>query len=288
MSTNQNPVPGKNAYFLDESNPAELARLMKQANMTSRAMNRLFPPGINPSTFQAVLDVACGPGNWVLDVAFHHPHLEALGIDISDQMINYARARASSQGLENAIFAHGDATGMLYSEAAAFDFVNARFLVGFMQPEQWSGLVLECQRILRPYGILCLTEGEWAITNSPAYQRYSRFISQSLHITGRSFSADGLDLAITPMLGKAMRDAGFHSVELQSHALEVSYGQEGYLDWLENCEILFELAKPFICCCLPITRGELDQLYTQVLIEMRQEAFCGIGYFLSIWGKKAS
>src|ERR1019366_6297303 len=204
MSTNQDPVPEKNAYFLDESNPAELARLMKQANMTSRAMNRLFPPGIDPSTFQAVLDVVCGPGNWVLDVAFHHPHLEALGIDISDQMITYARARASSQRLENAIFAHGDATGMLYSESAAFDFVNARFLVGFMQPEQWPGLILECQRILCPDGILCLTEGEWAITNSPAYQRYSRFISQSLHITGRGFSVDGLDLAITPRLGKFM------------------------------------------------------------------------------------
>ena len=285
MSNNQAPFPGKNTYFLDESNPAELARLIKQANMTSRAMNWLFPPGIDLSAFQAVLDVACGPGNWVLDVAFHHPHLEVLGIDISDQMITYARARASSQGLENAIFAYGDATRMLYSEAAAFDFVNARFLVGLMQPEQWPGLVVECQRILRPDGVLCLTEGERAFTNSPAYQRYSRFISQSLHITGRSFSVDGLDLAITAVLGKVMRDAGLHSVELQSHTLEVSYGQEGYLDWLEDCKILFELAKPLICRCLPITREELDSLYTQVLIEMRQETFCGVGYFLSAWGR---
>jgi len=276
----------KNTYFLDPGSPAELARLINQANMVAHTMQWLFPPGVEHSGFRAVLDIACGPGNWVLDVAFHHPDIEAVGIDLSDQMISYARARARSQRLSNAIFAHGDATGMLYDEAAAFDFVNARFLVGFMQPHQWPALLAECLRILRPGGILCLTEGEWALTNSPAYQQYSRLISQSLKNTGQSFSSDGHDLAITPMLGKLMREAGFRQPGLQAHTLDVSYEQEGYIGWLEDCRVLFKLSMPFIRACLPVTQEELDALYSRVLIEMQQETFCGIGFSLSVWGAK--
>ncbi len=288
MSNHQRMGPDPTTYFLDANSPAELARLINQANMAARTIGWLFPPGVDSVRFQSVLDVACGPGNWVLDVAFHHPPLEAVGVDINHQMIAYARARAQSQSLPNALFAHGDVMGTLYDEAESFDFVNARFLVGLMRPQDWPVLLAECHRLLRPGGILCLTEGEWALTNSPAYQKYARFISQSLFDAAQSFSADGFDLAITPVLGPLLRKAGFQNNDLQSHVLDISYGQEGHMNWLEDCRILFDLAKPFILRYLPMTQHDLDACSVQALTEMQQETFCGIGYALSIWGTKSA
>jgi len=49
---------------------------------------------------------------------------------------------------------------------------------------------------------------------------------------------------------------------LQAHTLDVSYEQEGYIGWLEDCRILFKLSMPFIRACLPVTQEELDALYT--------------------------
>jgi SAM-dependent methyltransferase len=81
MSTN--PPEGENSYVLDAESGAELARLIDQDILFTKAMGGLFPRDLDLSTIHRVLDVACGPGGWAQEVAFTYPEIQITGIDIS-------------------------------------------------------------------------------------------------------------------------------------------------------------------------------------------------------------
>src|SRR6266550_7307709 len=101
------------------------------------------------ASIHTILDIACGPGEWVCNVAFEHAEIDVTGIDLSRSSIQYARARAQVQRLDNVSFRTMDATKSLDFPDGSFDFVNARFLVGFMSPTDWPRLLQECMRIMR-------------------------------------------------------------------------------------------------------------------------------------------
>ena len=77
----------ENAYIIDAESASEMARLMHQDHLMTERMGGLFPAGIDPSQVHTVLDLACGPGSWVLDVAYEYPAIEIVGTDISNRMI---------------------------------------------------------------------------------------------------------------------------------------------------------------------------------------------------------
>jgi ubiquinone/menaquinone biosynthesis C-methylase UbiE len=89
-----------------------------------------------------------------------------------------------------------DITERVSFDEVVFDLVNARLLVGFMIPHQWPPLLAECMRILKPGGMVCLTEAEWGITNSNTFERYTSLASLALKHSGQSFSPNGLHLEL--------------------------------------------------------------------------------------------
>ncbi len=66
------------------------------------------------------------------DVAHTYPEIEVTGIDISHNMIAYARAHAEVRGLTNAHFQVMNALEQLDFPDASFDLVNARAALGFV------------------------------------------------------------------------------------------------------------------------------------------------------------
>ncbi len=112
-------------------------------------MGGLCPEIIDFSGIKNVLDIACGPGGWALDVALAHPEVEVIGIDISETMVRYARAFARVQGLDNARFSTMDVLQPLDFPDGAFDLVNARFLAAVLPAEAWPEVVGEYVRVLR-------------------------------------------------------------------------------------------------------------------------------------------
>src|SRR5579872_5078914 len=137
----------ENTYILDSESASEMARLVGQDRLITQGMGGLFPERNDISNLRDVLDIACGPGGWVCDVAFANPDIQVTGIDISNKMIEYARATAWSQKLENASFSVMDALKPLDFPDNSFDMVNARFLVAFMPKAAWPKLLEECVRI---------------------------------------------------------------------------------------------------------------------------------------------
>src|SRR2546421_6673892 len=73
MSMSDLPHPST-GYVIDAESPAETARLMKQDRLLTECMGGVFPEGVDLSPSTSILDLACGPGGWALDVAFAYPH----------------------------------------------------------------------------------------------------------------------------------------------------------------------------------------------------------------------
>lgn len=276
----------KSTYIVDGSDAAEIARLINQDHLLTRNMKGPFPERSDFSQIHDVVDLACGPGGWVLEMARTSPKISVLGIDLSKEMVNYARAFARSQGLENAQFRVMNILQPFELPDESFDVVNARFIYPVMPVDGWPAFMQECKRILRPGGILRLTEPEWPMSSAPNCEKLVALFLQALHRAGRSFSPDGRHLSITPMLGHFLRQAGFSAINSYAHVLNYSVGTEEHETYFQNLMVAFRLLLPFMEEWKVITAEEFEMTYQRALAEMMADNFCGLCFYITSWGEK--
>src|SRR5437763_4469984 len=144
------PSKGDNVYFNNPESGVEMARLIDQDRYITEGMGGLLAERSNDfSGIHRILDMACGPGGWALEIAYTHPEIEVVGFDISQAMIDYARARARVQGLDNASFRVMDMQKPLDFPDGSFDLVNGRFVL-FIPTSFIPVFLKECMRITRP------------------------------------------------------------------------------------------------------------------------------------------
>jgi SAM-dependent methyltransferase len=277
----------ENTYILDSESATEMARLISQDRLITQGMGSLFPEQLDISNFHTILDIACGPGGWVCDVAFANPDTQVTGIDISNKMIEYARASAWSQKLENTSFGVMDVLKPLDFPDNSFDLVNARFLVAFMPKTAWPKLLEECVRVTRPGGIIRLTElDEPATTNSAAFARWMALTFRAIQLAGLCMSPDGHNFGVTPLLRRFLLDAGCQDFGQRSHCIDFSFGTPTFDSMYRNCEIAFRQVQPFMVKMKVATPEEIEQSYKDMLTEMRSGDFCALWYYLTAWGQK--
>src|SRR2546423_1813649 len=174
------PPASENEYFIDAENAAEMARLMHQDRLTTRGMGGVFPERSDFSTLHDILDIACGPGGWVLDVAFEHPTINVMGIDISGIMIEYARAQAWTQGLNTASFRVMDALKPL-------DFADGAFALDLSAGTGAHGSMYQNSmaffRLIEPF-LLSMQE----TTKGEFEELYNRMLAEVLSDSFRAVS----------------------------------------------------------------------------------------------------
>src|SRR5437879_6226034 len=136
---NDNP----STYFVqDRKNTKELTRLKIQDHMLTTGMGGVLPEQPDPTIFHHVLDVGCGTGGWITEVAKTYPGVDCIGIDISKRMIEYAKTQANEQQIhEQLAFLVMDALKPLHFENKSFDLVNMRLGVSFMRTWDWPNLL---------------------------------------------------------------------------------------------------------------------------------------------------
>ncbi len=232
-----------------------------------------------------ILDIACGPGGWVIEVAGEHPEYEVTGIDIGQPMINYARSLANVRGFANAHFRVMDILNPLDFPDATFDLVNARTLFGFMSPDTWPQLLGECLRITRPGGIIRLTELEAPITTSVALNWLWDVTAKALFSKERSFSRDGRHIGIIAALKRLLREAGYRDISHKVYAFDLADLQQREA-FRQNFLIVCELVKPFLVGSGVTTEQEYAMHYQQMLAEMLADDFDGMWFYLSAIGTK--
>ena len=286
MTTPANPSPDESTYIIDAENAAEMARLTKQDRLLTKAKGGLFPEQYDLSRVQRILDIACGPGGWVLDVARMYPDTQVEGIDISNLMIEYARYQTRVQGLNNVRFNVMNVLEPLNFPADSFDLVNARLIATFLPTAAWPRLLQECLRITEAGGSICLSECEMPITNSPAFEKMNSLVFSAIEVSQQSFSPGRRNIGTTSVLGRLLRNAGYQHVQQKAYAVDFSAGTEAHISTSQDWMVVFKLMQPFLIKMGATTQEEVDRVYQQMLAEMLSDDFCAVWYFLCIWGEK--
>jgi SAM-dependent methyltransferase len=113
------------------------------------ALQDILPPS-GPSR---ALDIGCGAGDQLLDMAQAFPNAECVGVDISNQNVEAAIAAAAALGLTRT---HFHAIDYLALEAGTFDLAFADSVLQNI-PVTTDDLVAKIARDLDPGGLLVAT-----------------------------------------------------------------------------------------------------------------------------------
>jgi ubiquinone/menaquinone biosynthesis C-methylase UbiE len=287
MSTLSSDTSGGRIRFVADPESGEtMTWLLNFDKIINKGMGGTLAERPDLSGMNDILDLACGPGGWVLEVAREHQDIEVTGVDISASMIRFAQAQAISRGYGNARFEVMDIKQPLVFEDASFDLVNERTLFGVMGPGEWPTLLAECKRVLRPGGIIRLTELELSVTTSPALNELWDISARAFYKTSRSFSVDGRHIGITPVLKRLLREAGFQNVKHQGHVMDISAGTADFEGFWRNFVYVFQLVKAFNLNVEGVTtEQEYARLYQQMQAEMLASDFCGLWTYVTAWGE---
>ncbi|GCE30975.1 hypothetical protein KDA_64590 [Dictyobacter alpinus] len=276
----------ESTYLIDVEEGAETSRLLEQNMLYNRAQGGLFPTELDLTPIQSVLDIGCGPGGWALEVAYTYKHLGVVGIDINSAMIRYAFAQARTRKLQNVSFEVMDASQPLDFPDASFDLINTRFVASFLTRATWPDLLKECMRLLKPGGILQLTEVELGITNSAALERLSGYIYQSLYEQKRNFSVNGRSIGIVHMLGQLLKQAGYTNICRKSFFMDSSFGAELHYSTIKDIELLYPLIKPYLVKSNVVDEAVFDEDYKTMGTDVMRHDFVALSFGLIAWGHK--
>ncbi len=134
----------------------------------------------------AVLDLACGPGNQLVLTATLNPDSDFVGIDASPRMVDKAKALVARQGVKNVEVCLGDMTDLTGFAAASVDSLTCTMSLHHLADVGELGSAFsEMGRILRPRGGAYLADfgrmnrlatmrhfsSEWKREQSPAFTR---------------------------------------------------------------------------------------------------------------------
>ena len=177
----------------------EIARLLSLHQCLSAWMGGALPPTLDVSKVRRALDVGCGIGAWVHEMARNHPLMHVVGIDTNPDFIAYARA--SAYEMHNSTFLEQDMytlEGIFQQDS--FDLIHLRFLAGTVSVAQFPPLLRAVSRLCRRNGLIIVTEAELPLTSSSACDYMSSLILSAMIRAGLAFSP-----GFTPQLGIASR-----------------------------------------------------------------------------------
>lgn len=286
----------------------ELLRQLQLARRLLEEMGGSLPGApIDPAQIHTALDVVCGAGGWVLDVARAYPHIQVTGINTSEPCITYARHLASEGNLANAHFVVQDmrSLGEEQFPPDAFDLINIAFIASTLLTTEYPALLQVLFQRCRPGGMVRWTEMEFPITSSPAFERLTAPTCHALQATDQTFVPPSLQdiamifahwrqeagqtippserrhLGITPMMGSWFRASGYQQVQHIPTAIEVSVGTGAHPCFVRQIGVFGRQIKPHLVEQGVISEDAYEHLLSQVLDEVQQAAFCGICFVLT-------
>ncbi|HEY7415044.1 MAG TPA: class I SAM-dependent methyltransferase, partial [Ktedonobacteraceae bacterium] len=205
----------------------EAHRLVNKAQLLIQVLGGLLP-GLSSEHLQqitSVLEIACGPGLWAQEMARAHPQAQVIGVDTSPVMIAFARSTLSHHNLANINYIElASFTGSYPFKEATFDLVSVQFMSKFLTANAWPHFLSTCWRLLRPGGLIRLTEYEVGLANAPAYEELSQLFLRAMRLAGRSISPSDRHLGILCELEALLCAAGFRERSSVAHLVNCSYG----------------------------------------------------------------
>lgn len=272
-------------YFVqDRSNEDEFTRLQIQDHIVTAGMGGVLPEQSDATLFHRILDVGCGTGGWLIETAKTYPATSLLvGADVSNRMLEYARRQAEAEQVSDRVEFHVmDALRMLEFPTGYFDLVNQRFGGSYLRTWDWPKLLQEYQRVVRPGGVVRITEGELAAeSTSAALSRLSDLSRQTFHQAGHLFTptSDGVTSKLTHLL----RQHGLQNVQARAYELEWRADTPEGQRFFEDLKVGTRIIEPFLRKWTRVPDDYKD-LCQQMCSDMEQPDFVVTGRILTAWG----
>jgi ubiquinone/menaquinone biosynthesis C-methylase UbiE len=283
----QQPKEHPSTYFMygRSNEEEELKRLDGQDRLFTVCMGGVLPEQSDPSTFQRVLDVGCGPGGWLIETARTYPTISLLaGIDISSRMIDYAKAQANAAGVSDRTqFQTGDALRMLEFPNNFFDLVNHRFGLSYLRKWDWPKLLREYQRVTKPEGVIRITEAGRTESNSPALNRLMDLSFQAFYQAGHLFTPERA--GIINHLAEQMHQYGIEQVQTKTYTIAFHEDPQSRAAYVEDLHRGFRLVVPFLKKWITFSE-DYEDLYQQMVLETQKPDVEITITLLTAWGKR--
>jgi len=272
-------------YIANAESITEMTRLLEQDRLMTRSVSGLLPPSVDPQTVHEVLDVGCGPGGWVREMAQSYPSIHVTGIDTSSLVIDYAQQQVMVDQLTNAHFMVMDFQQMDFPDAS-FDLVNARLVQWFLT-ENREAVVREWFRVLRPGGVLRFTESEMSpITNSNVFEQHNVKFITALERMGKTISPGGYHTGVILLLRPMLELLGCEQIQETAHLFNFSAGMPGREIFVQDVIKGMQTMGQVMVKMKVIGKTELARLQEQTRTDMYAPGFWGILFFVSAWGRK--
>ncbi|MFA7096205.1 MAG: class I SAM-dependent methyltransferase [Gammaproteobacteria bacterium] len=123
-------------------------------NFATLGIDRLWKRrivGLIPPDARRVLDLACGTGISTFAIARRRPGCHVTGVELRDEYLRVARAKARRAGMENVEFVLSRAED--YRSDEPFDCVTSSYLAKYADLAQLIG---NCRAMLAPGGLLLM------------------------------------------------------------------------------------------------------------------------------------
>ena len=115
-----------------------------------------------------ILDIGCGTGKLLNNLASQFPDLRGTGLDFSPEMLNQARESRSHR--PRLIFVRGNAESLPFAEEQFDAVFNTISFLHYQKPER---VLSEVKRVLRPGGRFYLVDSSWKSQQEPIYISFS-------------------------------------------------------------------------------------------------------------------
>ena len=186
---------------------------------------------VRRSKARRIMDLATGTGDLAIAMAKRVDRTQILGIDLSEEMLEVARAKVQKQGLEERIMLEkGDAENLTMVADGSIDAVTVAF--GVRNFENMERGLSEIYRTLRAEGKLVVLEFSMP-KNRFVRWVYSNYAHRLLPRIGAMISKDRRAYTYLPesveefpapeRFAEILKSVGFSSVKLRSQSCGIAY-----------------------------------------------------------------
>lgn len=226
--------------------PREAARLATKVDARTWVTRYLAEHLEALPTGARVLDVGCGQGVLLAEVARRRPDLEAIAVDASDDRVAVAARHLEPYGAARAVCARAEA---LPVAAGSVDLVWCRFVLEYLPTPATA--VAELLRVCRPGGVLVLQDldGQLVQHHPPDPE-----LDAELRIV-----LDAIGTRLDPYVGRKLfsllAEAGARDLRVDAEAYHLIAGRASP-DELRLWEVNLDSAFPTICSAVGYPRAE--------------------------------
>jgi len=205
-----------------------------------------------------ILDIGCGTGRWMLEMATTFPRASIVGLDLvapASVDTNIAFPLTCSFKQMNVM------KGLPFVNQS-FDYVHQRLLVLALSADSWNFVAQECERVTRWGGWTELVEMDFL------FQNRGPEITRVLHWLDQACKQRGIDAMVSHRLGHILQTAGFNNITVQTVPIPVgNWG--GRLGNMAITDVYYAIItmKPLILTSTGITSEEFDHALQSAIQE---------------------